>query len=295
VTTPSFVDSVSEQSHLGHSLNVDARHEALRSDVSFEPVAAAAPRPEPVIEVIGVHKLYAIDDGVVHALDDVNFEVSSHEIVTLIGRSGCGKSTLLNMLAGLDAPSAGQVLYRGEEVRGPLFRQVGYVFQQPVLLPWRTVIDNVVLGVELMKLSPRSRMSRARDLLDMVGLSGVEKQFPHQLSGGMQQRAAIVRAMMHEPGVLLMDEPFGALDAMTREHMNEQLLEIQRRTGTTIVFVTHDLREAAYLSDRIVVMTPRPGTVKTIVNSTLPKDRSHDVLYSDEFKDLAHELHRLII
>jgi NitT/TauT family transport system ATP-binding protein len=247
-----------------------------------------------LLEVRGVHKVYDVEDGVVHALKDVSLSIFGSEVVTLIGRSGCGKSTLLNMLSGLDRPSAGAVRFGGLDVVEPLYRQVGYVFQQPVLLPWRSILDNVLLGAELMRLPKKAMVARARDLLDLVELSGFEKRFPHQLSGGMQQRAAIVRAMIHEPDVLLMDEPFGALDAMTREHMNIQLLRLQRATGTTVVFVTHDLREAAFLSDRVVVMTPRPGAIRTVIDTTLPAHRDADTLYCDEFKDLTRELHTLI-
>jgi NitT/TauT family transport system ATP-binding protein len=246
------------------------------------------------MEVHNVEKVFDVDDDVVYALRDVSLKVYESEIVCLVGRSGCGKSTLLNVLAGLDRPTSGDVFFSGSPVTGPLYKNVGYVFQQPVLLPWRTIIDNVCLGVELMRLPKQGRKERARELLALVHLSGFEDRFPHQLSGGMQQRAAIARALMHSPAVLLMDEPFGALDAMTREYMNLELLNLQRTTGTTIVFVTHDLREAVFLADRVVAMTPRPGTIRSIQESALPRDRDESTFYSDSFKDLTRELHEYL-
>ncbi len=248
----------------------------------------------PLVEVRNVEKAYDADQDVVHALHDVSLTIHEGEIISLVGRSGCGKSTLLNIVSGLDVPSAGTVLFRGQPVRKPLYEHVGYVFQQPVLLPWRTILDNVCLGAEIMRLPKQGRAERARELLALVELEGFADRFPHQLSGGMQQRAAIARALMHRPSLLLMDEPFGALDAMTREYMNLELIKLQRTTGTTVVFVTHDLREAAFLADRVVAMTPRPGSIRSVIDSPLPRHRDGDTLYSDEFASLSRTLHELI-
>jgi NitT/TauT family transport system ATP-binding protein len=261
--------------------------------------ASAARRPadrdvQPLIQASHVHKVYETGDGVVHALDDVSFTVRDGEFVSVVGKSGCGKSTLLNLIAGLDFPSQGTLVLGGAAVTEPRSREIGYVFQQPVLLPWRSILDNVLLQIELLRLSRQSYRDRADELLELVGLKGFERRFPAQLSGGMQQRAAIVRALIHEPSVLLMDEPFGALDAISREYMNLELLRIREATGSTIVFVTHDLREAAFLSNRVVVMTPRPGTVRAIVESPTPFPRTRDVMFTEEFTAVVRELEDLI-
>lgn len=241
-----------------------------------------------------LHKVYESDRGFNHALSDVNLTVREGEFISLVGKSGCGKTTLLNLLAGLDSPTHGRVVLRDSEVTGARPDEIGYIFQQPVLLPWRRIIDNVLLNVEIMRRSPKDHLDRADDLLRLVGLGDVKSLFPHQLSGGMQQRVAIVRALIHEPALLLMDEPFGALDALTRDHMNVELLRIWGTTDTTVVFVTHDLREAAFLSDRIVVMSSGPGRIREIVESPLERPRHGDLIHTKEFNELTNTLEELI-
>jgi NitT/TauT family transport system ATP-binding protein len=248
-----------------------------------------------VIEIRGLHKVYDADDGLLHALKEIELDIRQGEFLSIVGQSGCGKSTLLNMIAGLDRPTRGDIVLDGKAVQKPLPTDIGYVFQQAVMLPWRTILDNVLLPVQLMGLPTKDYVNRAHELLELVGLSEFSKRYPAQLSGGMQQRACIVRALLHEPKILLMDEPFGALDAMTREHLNVELLRIWERTQTTIAFVTHDLREAAFLSDRIVVMSARPGTIRELVESPLARPRERDVVFSDEFRSLVMRLGDLIV
>lgn len=247
-----------------------------------------------LIELSDVHRVFPAEGRIVHALKAIDLDVREGEFLSIVGQSGCGKSTLLNLMAGLDTISHGSIRFDGEEIIKPRPSQIGYVFQQPVLLPWRRIIDNVLLPSELMGRNKAAASSRARELLELVGLSDFVDRYPSQLSGGMQQRAAIVRALVHEPSVLLMDEPFGALDAITREHMNVELIKIWERTRITVVFVTHDLHEAAFLSDRIAVMTARPGTIREIIVSNIPRPRDAETVFSDEFQDLTHRLSKLL-
>ena len=237
----------------------------------------------PLIVVSSLEKTYATRGrSQVHALAGISLEIDAGEFITIVGQSGCGKTTLLKILAGLLQRSAGTVTLRGQAVDEPS-RDIGIVFQDPVLLPWRTVLDNVMLPAEVLGLDrPRSR-SRALELLALVGLSGFEDKYPHELSGGMRQRVAIARALVHDPSLLLMDEPFGALDAMTREFMNLELLRIWKESGKTIVFITHSIPEAAFLADRVIVMSARPGRIKEIVEVELPRPRDLDMMASDEF------------
>jgi len=231
----------------------------------------------PLIVVSNLEKTYATRGRAqVHALAGISVEVGAGEFITIVGQSGCGKTTLLKILAGLLPRSAGSVTLRGRLVDGPS-RDIGIVFQDPVLLPWRTVFDNV-LGLDR-----KSSGSRAMDLLGLVGLEGFEDKYPHELSGGMRQRVAIARALVHDPSLLLMDEPFGALDAMTREFMNLELLRIWQESGKTIVFITHSIPEAAFLADRVVVMSARPGRIQEIVDVRLSRPRDLDMMASDEF------------
>ena len=237
----------------------------------------------PLIVVSNLEKTYATRGRAqVHALAGISVEVGAGEFITIVGQSGCGKTTLLKILAGLLPRSAGSVTLRGRLVDGPS-RDIGIVFQDPVLLPWRTVFDNVMLPVEVLGLDRKSSGSRAMDLLGLVGLEGFEDKYPHELSGGMRQRVAIARALVHDPSLLLMDEPFGALDAMTREFMNLELLRIWEESGKTIVFITHSIPEAAFLADRVVVMSARPGRIQEIVDVRLPRPRDLDMMASDEF------------
>jgi NitT/TauT family transport system ATP-binding protein len=216
----------------------------------------------------------------VAALASVDLEVHPNEFVSLVGRSGCGKSTLLRILAGLVPASGGTVEIGGRAVTGPR-RDVGLMFQRPALMPWRSVIENVLLPAEILGLDRRAARRDAADLLELVGLAGFERQRPWELSGGMQQRVALCRALLHEPDVLLMDEPFAALDALTREELSLELQRIWSERRTTIVFVTHGIAEAVVLSDRVAVMTPRPGRIARVVDVAAPRPRSFDAVDDD--------------
>ncbi|APU16815.1 MULTISPECIES: ABC transporter ATP-binding protein [Actinoalloteichus] len=225
-----------------------------------------------LLAVRGVSKDYTSLHGeTVHALDDVNLTVDEGEIIAIIGPSGCGKSTLLRMLAGLDDDYDGEIVWERPPRPG---RDIGFVFQEPALLPWRTVERNVRLGIEVQKERLDRADERVATLLELVGLSGFAKSFPKELSGGMRQRVAIVRALAYDPRILLMDEPFGALDAITRDRLHDDILRIWEETRKTIVFVTHSVEEAAYLADRVVVMSPRPGRLQAVHDVPLDRNRS---------------------
>jgi NitT/TauT family transport system ATP-binding protein len=238
------------------------------------------------ITVKAIGKRYASRHGPVTALDDVTFAVGEGEFVAVVGPSGCGKSTLLKILAGLLPATGGQALLRGTPIAGPR-RDIGVVFQSPVLFPWRTVLDNVLLPVDVQRLDRHRHQQAALDLINLVGLGGFEHRYPWELSGGMQQRVSICRALIHDPPLLLMDEPFGALDAMTREELGLELLRVWSERRKTVVFVTHSIAEAILLADRVVVMTPRPGRIVTTVSITLPRPRTLDMEFSEEFKGYA--------
>jgi len=234
------------------------------------------------IEVRDLEKVYRPPKAAaVHALAGIGFTVRQGEFVSLVGPSGCGKTTLLKILAGLIGRTGGSVRLDGEEVEGSR-RDVGMVFQAATLLPWRTVLENVMLPVQVQKLDRDRYRRRAMELLEMVGLTGFEQRYPAELSGGMQQRAGICRALVHDPDVLLMDEPFGALDAMTREYMNLELLRIWKESGKTVVLVTHSIPEAVFLSDRVVVMSPRPGRIVELLDITLPRPRELEMMNTEE-------------
>jgi NitT/TauT family transport system ATP-binding protein len=228
----------------------------------------------------------------VHALGGISVDIDVGEFVTIVGQSGCGKTTFMKILAGLIPRSSGAVSLRGQPVNGPS-RDIGIVFQDPVLLPWRTVLANVLLPAEVLRLDARASRARAMALLELVALQGFEDKYPHELSGGMRQRVAIARALVHDPSLLLMDEPFGALDAMTREFMNLELLRIWRESGKTIVFITHSIPEAVFLADRVVVMSARPGRIQEIVSVDLPRPRDLDVMASDDFGIYARKIRHL--
>lgn len=230
-------------------------------------------------------------DNTVHALQDVSLEIRPRELVSLIGPSGCGKSTLLRLIGDLLTPTSGSLLVNGKSPRqARMDRDYGIVFQQPVLYDWRTVEQNVMLPLEVMKAPKAERERRARQLLKLVGLQEFAKRYPWELSGGMQQRVSIARALSMQPSVLLMDEPFGALDEMTRERLNRELLTIWSETGATLVFVTHSIAEAVFLSDRIVVMSPRPGRVETIIEVDLPRPRGPETRDDRRFFELIAEV-----
>lgn len=246
---------------------------------------------DPVISARGLSLVFRTDDGPVHALSDVNIDVAPGEFVSLIGPSGCGKTTLLRVIADLEQPTGGQIRVNGVTPhQARLARDYGYVFQAPALYPWRTIEGNVMLPLQIMGMPKAERRERARQQLAMVNLAGFERKFPWQLSGGMQQRASIARALAFEPKLLLMDEPFGALDEIVRDHLNEQLLELWGATRKTVVFVTHSIPEAVFLSTRIVVMSPRPGRITDIVECDLGPDRPLEIRETPEFLRIAQRV-----
>jgi NitT/TauT family transport system ATP-binding protein len=227
------------------------------------------------------------------ALDRITLDVAPNEFLVLVGPSGCGKSTFLKLVAGLVPASSGTITVDGTAVIGPR-QDIGMVFQSPVLLNWRTVLDNVMLPVEILGLDRQPARALALDLIRLVGLAGFHDAHPRELSGGMQQRAAICRALVHDPKILLMDEPFGALDALTREEMSLELLRIWEDRRKTILFVTHSIPEAVLLADRVVVMSRRPGRIERIISVRLPRPRTMAMEYTPEFRDHADEIRGLI-
>jgi NitT/TauT family transport system ATP-binding protein len=245
------------------------------------------------IEIKKLYKTYATRTGRTVALEGVDLIIRKNEFVTLVGPSGCGKSTLLKIINALIRPSRGSVLFDGRPLVAPS-RDVGIVFQEPVLLPWRGILDNVLLPAEILGLDLRQARGRAMDLLASVGLAGFEHRYPSELSGGMQQRAAICRSLVHDPSVLLMDEPFAALDAMTREDLGFELLRIWQVHKKTVVFVTHHIAEAILLADRVVAMSPRPGRIEKVLDVNLPRPRRLDMQFSPEFKSHSEEIRELI-
>ncbi len=244
-----------------------------------------------VIEARGLDLTFETSDGPVHALKGVDLEIGKGEFVSFIGPSGCGKTTLLRVVAALEHPTGGTITVNGmtpDEARRT--RAYGYVFQHAGLYPWRTIAGNIKLPLEIMDFPKAERDARVAEVLKLVDLEGFEQKFPWQLSGGMQQRASIARALAFHADILLMDEPFGALDEIVRDHLNEQLLALWARTEKTIGFVTHSIPEAVYLSTKIVVMSPRPGRITDVIESTLPKERPLDIRDTPEFLTLAHRV-----
>jgi NitT/TauT family transport system ATP-binding protein len=245
----------------------------------------------PVVEATGLGLTFETSDGPVRALSDVTLTIGKGEFVSFIGPSGCGKTTFLRVIADLEAPTEGTISINGmSPAEARKNRAYGYVFQAAALYPWRTIEKNIALPLEIMGYSRAEQAERISRTLALVNLTGFEKKFPWQLSGGMQQRASIARALAFDADLLLMDEPFGALDEIVRDHLNEQLLELWERTDKTICFVTHSIPEAVYLSTRIVVMSPRPGRVTDVIHSTLPKERPLDIRETPEFLDIAHRV-----
>ncbi|MFZ1471174.1 MAG: ABC transporter ATP-binding protein [Paracoccaceae bacterium] len=245
----------------------------------------------PVIEARGLNLTFQTADSPVHALKDVDLSINKGEFVSFIGPSGCGKTTLLRCIAALERPTGGTLTVNGmtaDEARQK--RAYGYVFQAAGLYPWRTIAGNIKLPLEIMGFSKAEQSERVERVLDLVELSGFGKKFPWQLSGGMQQRASIARALAFDADILLMDEPFGALDEIVRDHLNEELLKLWARTGKTIAFVTHSIPEAVYLSTKIVVMSPRPGRITDIIDSPLPHERPLEIRDSKEFIEIAHRV-----
>jgi NitT/TauT family transport system ATP-binding protein len=248
----------------------------------------------PFIAISGLSKTFATLQGDrIEALIDINVAISAGSFATIVGPSGCGKSTLLRIIAGLIPASAGSVEIAGQIVAGPR-KDIGMVFQSSILLPWRTVLDNVTLPAEILGI-PRDRArARAQELLRLVHLEGFDNKYPQELSGGMQQRASIARALLHDPAILLMDEPFGALDAMTREQMNLELQRIWQESGKTVILVTHSIPEAVFLGDEVLVMTPRPGRLAQVLPVALPRPRGLDGMATPEFGRLTHEIRGLL-
>jgi NitT/TauT family transport system ATP-binding protein len=252
-------------------------------------------RPEPALEraahiaIESVSKAFRRGDVETNALDGVDLRVHEGEFVAIVGPSGCGKSTLLRLIAGLAAPSGGQVHFRGNPVAGPQ-TNLGIVFQNPVLLDWRSILDNVLIQVELRGLPPKRFRGRALELLDQVGLGEFKDRYPRELSGGMRQRASIVRALIHDPPILLMDEPFGALDALTREQMRIDLEALWLATGKTVLFVTHSIDEAVLLADRVVVMSPRPGRIDRVMDINLARPRGLSARKHPDFQAAAESI-----
>ena len=246
---------------------------------------------KPTIDAKRLHLTFETNDGPVHALQDVNLEINKGDFVSFIGPSGCGKTTFLRCIAGLETPTSGHISVNGltpDEARRA--RAYGYVFQAAGLYPWRTIGGNIRLPLEIMGFSKFEMSERVERVLELVDLTGFDKKFPWQLSGGMQQRASIARALAFDADILLMDEPFGALDEIVRDHLNEQLLQLWARTEKTIGFVTHSIPEAVYLSTKIVVMSPRPGRITDVIDSSLPKERPLDIRDSPEFISIAQRV-----
>ncbi len=247
-----------------------------------------------MITVAGVSQVFETARGQVHALEDIDLTVRENEFVTLVGRSGCGKSTLLRIISGLIAPTEGAV-HVGDEVVTRPRRDVSVMFQRPALLPWRNVLKNVLLPLEMLGLDKRQYLDRAHGLLELAGMAGFEEKLPHELSGGMQQRVSLVRSLIQQPKVLLMDEPFSALDALTREELSVELQRIVAEESTTIVFVTHSIDEAVLLADRVVVLSPRPGRLQKIVDVPIPRPRTLGRnAHADQVSHISAELHDLL-
>jgi NitT/TauT family transport system ATP-binding protein len=246
-----------------------------------------------VIEIDGVSKAFAKGDRRVLALQDIGLKVAEREFAAILGPSGCGKSTLLNIVAGFDRPTSGSVRVAGEEIAAPSPRRA-VVFQEPALFPWLTVMENVVFGPKTQRQPAGEYRTRAAQIIEQVGLQGFESSYPAELSGGMRQRVGIARVLIMQPQVLLMDEPFGSLDAQTRSLMQELLLSVWERHHPTVLFVTHDIEEALLLADRVCVMTARPGRVKKTIEVTIPRPRAIEVTTSPEFNALRREVLALI-
>ncbi len=247
-----------------------------------------------MIRIQRVSKTFQIKDGdPVTAIQDITLEIGEKEFITIVGPSGCGKSTLLKLLVGLLPLTSGEIFIRDEKVTGP-YHDVGMVFQQPILMPWRTVMENLLYPIEILRLNDRDYRKVAQELIELTGLQGFERHKPRQLSGGMQQRVSICRALVYDPLLLLMDEPFGALDAMTREDMGFELLRIWQERKKTILFVTHSISEAVLLGDRVVVFTPRPGRIAKVISVKLPRPRTPDMEFSPEFREHVTEIKDLI-
>jgi NitT/TauT family transport system ATP-binding protein len=268
---------------------------AIKPNISLvgptEPAATDSAPRRLVVDAQNISLTFETADGKVEALSKVGLQVAEGEFVSFIGPSGCGKTTMLRVIADLQQPTSGTLLVNGmsaEEAR--LARSYGYVFQAPALFPWRTIEKNLKLPLEIMGFSEAEQQKRVEHYLSLVNLNGFERKFPWQLSGGMQQRVSIARALSFDPALLLMDEPFGALDEIVRDHLNEQLLQLWRTMGKTVLFVTHSIPEAVFLSSRIVVMSPRPGRIIDVIDCDFPPDRSLEIRETPEFLKIAQRV-----
>jgi NitT/TauT family transport system ATP-binding protein len=266
--------------------------EAVRMDKTADATAEPGSLPQRLaIDVRNVSLTFETADGKVDALSNVSLQIADGEFVSFIGPSGCGKTTMLRVIADLQQPTAGTLLVNGMSAeRARLARRYGYVFQAPALFPWRTIEKNLKLPLEVMGFSDSEQQQRAARYLALVNLTGFERKFPWQLSGGMQQRVSIARALSFDPALLLMDEPFGALDEIVRDHLNEQLLQLWDKTGKTVLFVTHSIPEAVFLSSKIVVMSPRPGRIIDIIDCNFPRDRTLEIRETPEFLKIAQRV-----
>jgi NitT/TauT family transport system ATP-binding protein len=268
-----------------------SEHQTVPPDARESSTASA-------IALAGVEKWYETNDGPVHALAPVDIAVRPGEMMVLLGPSGCGKTTLLRMIGGLIRPSSGSIAIAGRPLwqngarQGDAVTDLGMVFQDANLFPWLTIEDNITLPLALRRAPRGLRRAKAQDLMQLVGIAGFEKRWPRELSGGMRQRAAIARALSYDPDILLLDEPFGALDAMTRDAMNLELQRIWRETGKTIVLVTHSINEAVFLADRVVLLSPRPGRIDTVIEVGFPRPRSLEVQATPEFQRIVVALRR---
>ncbi len=245
------------------------------------------------LTVRDVSLVFPDGDVGLHVLEEISFSVQAEEFVCILGPSGSGKSTLLRVLAGLLPPTKGDVQYDGERLHGPR-REIGFVFQKANLMPWRTVLENITLPLELQLVPQRVARQQAQELVSLVGLEGFERSLPRDLSGGMEQRVAIARALVHDPRILLLDEPFGALDALTRERMGGELLRIWQTHRKTVIMVTHAIPEAVFLSDRVLVLSPRPGQIRLDLPVELPRPREEGMRYTPEFGEIARRLRAAI-
>ncbi len=251
------------------------------------------PTSHPILQVLHLSTIFPDGNSGLQALDDLTFSVNSEQFVCVLGPSGCGKTTLLRVLSGLLPPTQGEVIFGNSSLKAPK-HGVGIVFQKANLMPWRTVLENILLPLEIQHIDHREAMAKAQALIELVGLGGFESSLPRDLSGGMAQRVAIARALIHEPDVLLLDEPFGSLDALTRERMGSELTRIWQAHRKTVIMVTHSISEALFLADRVLVLSPRPGRLRLDLPVDLPRPRVEDIRYSPAFSELARNVRSAI-
>ena len=270
-------------------MTLSANRDRIMADLS----TPSSPPRQPILRAEEISVTFPSPQGGLGALKDVSFDICQGEFICVVGPSGCGKSTLLRVLSGLLPPTGGQVYLRSQPLSGPC-ADIGIVFQKANLMPWRTALRNITLPLEIQDLDTAQARQRATALIRLVGLEGFEQNHPHELSGGMAQRVSIARALIHDPEILLLDEPFGSLDALTRERMNLELLRIWQTRRKTVIMVTHNIQEAILLADRVLVMTVRPGQITANLPVTLPRPRSQDQIYSDAFTELARRVREAI-